>query len=252
MEVVRAAVRESNITYVDFNTGHYEGETYLDELLPFLRRVKEETGLLVGVQCPPHHDLSRYDQLREMGVNRVSFCFEVYDPDVFHTLCPGKARTYGLGRYLEAVEYTAKLSKKGPRGEPWVSNGEIIAGLEPVESSLRAVDWITSVGAIPTVCVFRPLKGTALEDTPPPDAEEIAPIFARAYERCVERGLPIGLAPNIKVSLVLLPEEGLGLVADPSRYRWAEWKRSMLGRVAAFHVYGRRNRAMARAAARTG
>ena len=30
MEVVRAARDESGISYVDFNTGHYEGDTYLD------------------------------------------------------------------------------------------------------------------------------------------------------------------------------------------------------------------------------
>jgi hypothetical protein len=34
LEVVRAARDESGITYVDFNTGHYEGDTYLDLLEP--------------------------------------------------------------------------------------------------------------------------------------------------------------------------------------------------------------------------
>src|SRR5262245_28823008 len=46
MEVVHAAREESGITYVDFNTGHYEGDTYLDILEPYIRRVKAETGLL--------------------------------------------------------------------------------------------------------------------------------------------------------------------------------------------------------------
>jgi hypothetical protein len=72
LEVVHAAWRESRITYVDFNTGHYTGETYLDILEPVIRRVKSETDLFVGVQTPPHSDLSRYDRLQEMGVNRVS------------------------------------------------------------------------------------------------------------------------------------------------------------------------------------
>ena len=34
MEVVHAARAESEITYVDFNTGHYDGDTYLDLLEP--------------------------------------------------------------------------------------------------------------------------------------------------------------------------------------------------------------------------
>ena len=227
LEVVHAARRESGITYVDFNTGHYEGDTYLDILTPYIERVKAETGLLVGVQTPPHHDLARYDALRRMGVNRVSFCFEIFDPLRFVEVCPGKHREYGLPRYLEAVEYCARLART--RGaEPMVSNGEIIAGLEDPASSMRAIDWVTSVGAIPTVCVFRPLKGTDMEDVPPPRTEDMLPIFRHLYEACMRRGLPIGLAPNIHVSLVLLPEECRWFAPRPARWWPREAKRRAL------------------------
>jgi hypothetical protein len=207
MEVVRAARAESGITYIDFNTGHYSGETYLDILEPYIRRIKTEVGIMVGIQTPPHADLKRYDQLRELGLNRVSFCFEIFDPEVFKDVCPGKHRQYGLERYLEAIRYCAQLGKRGPRTEPWVTNGEIILGLEPPESSIRAIDWITSVGAIPTVCVFRPLQGTDYAHMSPPAAKPLIPVFRRFYEACMERGLPIGCAPNIQVSLVMLAEE---------------------------------------------
>jgi hypothetical protein len=211
MEVVRRARDESGITYVDFNTGHYDGDTYLDILEPYLARIKKELGLLVGFQTPPHRDLRRYDRLREMGLNRVSFCFEIFDHDTFREVCPGKDAEYGLDYYLEAVRYCAALGRRGPRHEPWVTNGEIIAGLEPPESSIRAIDWITSVGAIPTVCVFRPLVGTDLQDEAPPRTEDLLPVFRRLYEACMARGLPIGCAPNVHVSLVMLPEECRGL-----------------------------------------
>ena len=121
MEVVRAAREESGITYVDFNTGHYEGDTYLDILEPFIVRIKRELGLLVGVQTPPHRDLRRYDHLREIGVNRVSFCFEIFDRKLFEEICPGKHAEYGLDHYLEAIRYCAALTHKGPKVEPWVT-----------------------------------------------------------------------------------------------------------------------------------
>jgi Radical SAM superfamily len=224
VEVARAARRESGITYVDFNTGHYEGDTYLDILEPYIVRIKKELGLLVGVQTPPHRDLRRYDRLRALGVNRVSFCFEIFDRTLFREICPGKDAEYGLDYYLEAIRYCASLGKQaGPRDEPWVTNGEIIAGLEPPESSLRAIDWITSVGAIPTVCVFRPLAGTDLANAAPPRTEDLIPVFGRLYEACMERGLPIGCAPNVHVSLVMLPEECRGLTRR--RYPIQEMKR---------------------------
>ncbi|MDA8019673.1 MAG: radical SAM protein [Thermoanaerobaculia bacterium] len=222
MEVVRAARRQSGITYVDFNTGHYDGDTYLDLLIPFIRRIKSELGLLIGVQTPPHRDLKRYDELRELGVNRVSFCFEIFDRARFRDICPGKDAEYGLDHYLEAIRYCAALAERGPKNEPWVSNGEIIAGLEPSISSIRAIEWITSVGAIPTVCVFRPLVGTDLAQREPPETEDIVPIFRRLYESCMEHGLPIGCAPNVHVSLVALPEECASL--SSRRYPWQQLK----------------------------
>ena len=242
LEVVRAARRESGITYVDFNTGHYEGDTYLDILEPYIVRIKRELGLLVGVQTPPHRDLKRYDELREMGVNRVSFCFEIFDPALFKEICPGKHAEYGLGFYLDAVRYCATLGKTGPRHEPWVTNGEIIAGLEPPESSIRAIDWITSVGAIPTVCVFRPLLGTDLEDADPPRTEDMVPVFRRLYESCMEKGLPIGCAPNIHVSLVMLPEECRWL--SPRRYPWQRLKLKAMAQAFSYQ-FGRRVDALA-------
>ena len=229
MAVIRAARRESGITYVDFNTGHYDGDTYLDILEPYILRIKKELGLLVGVQTPPHRDLKRYDRLREIGVNGVSFCFEIFDRKLFEEICPGKHAEYGLDYYLEATRYCATLARRGPKGEPWVTNGEIIAGLEPPESSIAAIDWITSVGAIPTVCVFRPLVGTDLEDADPPKTEELVPVFRRLYEATMEAGLPIGCAPNIHVSLVMLPEECRSL--SPKRYRWQSAKLAVMKRV---------------------
>lgn len=237
LDVVAAARAESSITYVDFNTGHYDGDTYLDILEPYVRAVKSRFGLLVGVQTPPHHDLSRYDALRAMGVNRVSFCFEVWDRQRFVEVCPGKARTYGLDRYLDAIRYCASLASRGPKTEPWVTNGEIIAGLEPPDSSIAAINWMTSVGAIPTVCVFRPLRGTDYAHLPPPDTEALVPVFRRLYEACMEQGLPIGCAPNVHVSLVLLPEECASL--STRRFRATRLKLAVQKRVFAA-VFDRR------------
>ena len=223
LEVVRAARRGSGITYVDFNTGHYQGDTYLDILEPYIVRIKKELGLLVGVQTPPHHDLKRYDRLRALGVNRVSFCFEIWDRAIFREICPGKDREYGQQRYLDAIRYCASLGRRGPWSEPWVTNGEIIAGLEPAASSIAAIDWITSVGAIPTVCVFRPLQGTDYAHLPPPRTEDMVPVFRALYEACMSRGLPIGCAPNVHVSLVMLPEEARWL--SSRRFPLREMKR---------------------------
>jgi len=122
--------------------------------------IKRQTGILVGIQTPPHPDLTRFKRLKEIGVNRVSFCFEIYDRDRFVEVCPGKDREYGLDTYLAAMDYCAALGKQRNGFEPWVSNGEIIAGLEPPESSIAAIDRI--VKASPRILIGG--HGTASRD----------------------------------------------------------------------------------------
>lgn len=242
LECVHAARSESGVTYVDFNAGHADDLSFLDMLEPFVRRVKEETKLLVGLQAPPHPDIAKYESLRRAGLNRVSFCFEIWDPKLFEEICPGKARTYGLKRYLDTIEACLEVGRIRAGFEPWVVNGEIIAGLEPPESSIAAIEWLTARGAIPTVCVFRPLRGTDMARVPPPSAESLVPVFAALWERCMDAGLPIGVAPNVKVSLVLLPEECRMLVQDEralKRHAGTERKLALQRAAASAWFYGR-------------
>jgi hypothetical protein len=183
--------------------------------------------------------------VRELVVILVSFCFEFLVPEIFYDVCQGKLREYGMERYLEALRYCSQLGLRGPWTEPWVTNGEIIAGLEPPASSIRAIEWITGVGAIPTVCVFRPLAGTDYSRVPPPDAVSLVPVFRALYESCMSAGLPIGCAPNVHVSLVMLPEEARFL--SPRRFPWAEAKRRVLATVVS-RVFAQRQRRITRRA----
>lgn len=227
LQTVAAARAENRITYVHFNTGYMEGAE-LEFLAPFVAAVKKKTGLMVGVQTTPCPDLSQYLNLARLGVNNVSFCFELWDKKHLAEVCPGKSEDIGRDRYLEAIRYCRRLF-------PAV-NGEIIAGLEPVENTLAAIRWITRHGAQPTVCVFRPCLGTDYEDKPPPDTDALVPVFREQYEACIRNGVPIGIAPNIKVSLVVLPEEGRFLSADASLpFRLGELRNSAIR--AAFRTY---------------
>ena len=227
LEVAEAARRECGITYVHFNTGYMQGGE-LDFLEPFVKIVKKRTKLMVGVQTTPANDLKQYRHMARLGVNNVSFCFELWDKKILSEVCPGKSEALGRDRYLEAIKYCKRYF-------PAV-NGEIIAGLEPVENTLRAIRWITRHGAQPTVCVFRPCLGTDFQDKPSPDTDEMIPVFREQYEACIRNGVPIGIAPNIKVSLVVLPEEGRFLSTDTSpRFRFMQWRNEAI-RVA-FRTY---------------
>jgi len=200
VEVCRAA-RDEGTTFCHFNAGFYGGRA-LDMIKPFVEAVKKRTKLLVGVQAPPQLDLSKYDELIDAGADHFSFCYEFHNPKVFQEICPGKDKHLGQKAFFDAMEYTTEKMGKGR------NSGEIIAGVEPLEDTFAAIDYITAVGAFPTICVFRPVQGTDMEKYPSPKYEEMVLVYRHMYEACRDNSIPTGIAPNIKTSLVVLPYEG--------------------------------------------
>jgi len=232
VEVCQAAKEESGVTFVHFNSGYQAGRD-LDQAAPFVKAVKEKVGALVGVQLMPTKDLWKYDWLIDLGADHFSFCYEFMNPEYFARYLPGKTNTVGQKSYFDALEYTSKKLGKG------AVSGEIIAGVEPIEDTLRAIDYITGVGAFPTVCVFRPVIGSDMENHPSPKYEEMRVVFEHVYEACKRNAIPIGLAPNIEVSLICQPDDTRYL-AKPSLSTWLYEARLSLMRRAARPIFRRK------------
>ncbi len=207
VEAASAAKQESDVTFVHFNSG-YQGVTGLRKAFPYLKALKQKVGCLVGMQFIPERDLSLYDEALALGVDHFSFCFEFYNPDYFRRYLPGKTEMLGRDVFLRAMEYCARKMGKGR------VSGEIIAGVEPVEDTMRAVEYIVRVGAFPFVCIFRPLAGGEMEDYPPPNPSDMLRVFRHLYETCRIHNLPVGIAPNINVSLSLQPDDTFYLASE--------------------------------------
>jgi hypothetical protein len=238
VETCWAARDESGVTFVHLNGG-FQGSRGAAFTEPYVKAIKEEVGMLVGVQLTPEKDFAGYDRLIDLGLDHLSFCVEFFDPEWFARICPGKARMLGQRLFLEALEYCAA---RMPRG---AVSGEIIAGIEPIERTLEAIDYIAGLGAFPTVCIFRPTVGSDMESWPPPPFEDMKLVMRHVYEACRRHWLPIGAAPNIEVSLVVNPDDAV-LLAERNAgfYCYEAWRR--LVKVAARPLFGRRMQARAR------
>jgi hypothetical protein len=242
VEVARAARDESGSVFTHLNTGyHFEEVDRLEPIHglrqcePYVRAIRAEVGGFIGVQAHPvpRSKFAEYDALIEAGTDHFSFCYELENPMWFKLICPGKARSVGQEGFFEAMEYTAKKLGRGR------VSGEIIAGLEPVQATMRGIDRIVEAGAFPTVCIFRPTVGSELEHEAPPDPGAMREVFAHLYEACRDSGLPIGILP-IEVSLVVQPEEAAGLVSPTLGSRVYEAKLSALRLLARPYVTWKR------------
>ncbi|MEZ6007967.1 MAG: hypothetical protein R3F05_09355 [Planctomycetota bacterium] len=243
VETALAARDELGITFVHVNGGFDDRGAYLERYVPLVRALRRRTGLLVGLQIPPLSSASAYEELARTGVQNVSLCFELWDEDRFCDVCPGKARRAPLSSFREALGWCVR------GGGFDTVNGELIAGLESIESSRAAVDWLVDLGAIPTICVFRPVLGTPLEGQEPPSTDALVPLFAHAWHRTIARGLPVGIAPGIHVSIVLTPEEWRWLVPPAERQRHRLPRLRLAALRAAYRTLHRARRVMPRGTA---
>jgi hypothetical protein len=177
--------------------------------------------------------MSRYDRLIEAGVNHFSFCMELIDPAWFARVCPGKARSLGQELFFDAMSYCAR---RMPRG---AVSGELIAGIEPIANTIQGIERITETGAFPTVCIFRPTAGSAMADWPPPAYDDMRAVMAAMYDACRRHYIPIGLAPNIEVSLVVNPDDAALLAPRTAAfYVYEAWRRAL--RLATRPLFARR------------
>jgi hypothetical protein len=235
VEVAQAARRECGVTFVHFNSG-YQTHRDLDRAAPYVKAVKSRVGSLVGVQLTPTQELWKYDRLIDLGADHFSFCYEFHNPEYFERFCPGKARYIGQATFFRALEYTAKRLGKG------ACSGEIIAGIEPLEDTLKAIDAIAQLGAFPTVCIFRPTVGSDMEDWPPPRYEDMLVVFRHLYEACRKNGIPMDVAPNIEVSLVVQPGDTRYLAPLTAPARWYDFKMQALKQAARPYFWWKRRR----------
>ncbi len=228
VEVARAAKEGSGVTFVHFNTGYQNGRG-LEQIAPYVKAIKERVGLLTGIQCVPvpAADHWKYDVLMDLGADHFSFCYEFHNPEWFAKLLPGKEATVGQRAFFESLEY---CQGKLPKG---ACSGEIIAGVEPLEDTLRAIDYITSVGAFPTICIFRPVIGSDMEDYPSPDPDAMKEVMRAMHRACRKAGIPMGVAPNIEVSLIVNPDDAQYLVPRDWAFRWNALKQRLIRTLAA-------------------
>jgi len=84
-----------------------------------------------------------------------------------------------------------------------------------------------------------------MENWPPPDFDDMRRVLAAVYDACRRHHVPIGLAPNIEVSLVVNPDDAALLPPrTPQMLAFELWRGAL--RVAARPVFIRRMRASRR------
>lgn len=172
LETVDAAIKEGIAEYICLNVGYATSEDGgIARLLPYIKAIKDNFNSLICIQAQPPSTDEWVDVTYASGVDSLAYNLEVYDPELFKLVAPGKMKLLGRDRYFQALGRAAKVFPSGAV----VSN--LILGLEPTESTMKGIDILTSLGVVPTLPIFRPLPGAGLKSYIDLTPEAMAPIF---------------------------------------------------------------------------
>ncbi|MBE9537091.1 MAG: radical SAM protein [Proteobacteria bacterium] len=209
LEIIEVAFNEGVADSVDFNIGYFDTEDRgISFLEPYINAVKRNFDTIVAVDAQPPKSNKWIDKTYAMGVDKLSYHMEIFDMEVFDSLCPGKAKEIGWERYVEALKYAAGVFPSG------AVSSNLIIGLEAPASTMEGIDLLTGIGVVPILPIFRPIEGAALEVTLP-DMDEMSAILAHLYSSVKASSINMTWSKNI--STYMTPLEGRYFSGDDAK-----------------------------------
>ncbi len=152
----------------------------------FYETVVQKSSIPVDIMLMPRSNAGTIERLVRAGVHGFSLNIELFDPAISATLCPQKHRT-GLAGYENTIRRAVELT--GGKGRV---RSLLLVGPEPVESTLKGVEFIAALGADPVLSPFRPAQGTAMAATKPPSADMMAEVYSEAADIVDHYGVKLG------------------------------------------------------------
>lgn len=134
------------------------------------------------ISTMPPRDFALFAELERVHA-RITMNIEVYDKRLFEVICPGKTRRYGQRWLFQALERAASIVS-GKR-----VHSTLIAGLEPVHSTIAGINYLASIGVTPIINVFHNDHGSQYEGHPRPSYEDLLEIAHALQEVYQEYGL---------------------------------------------------------------
>jgi len=166
----------SPIEFVQFSGGSlYDHDAENRQYLTFIRTVREalENNNLTGkvpihLTCMPPHDMGILGELKDAGLDTISFDMECTTPEFFEKYCPGKTKTQGYSGMRSALR---KANEVFGHGNAFTI---LIAGIEPRETFIGGLRDIMDDGIVPTINIYHndPLCSSDM-DVGDPDVEEL-------------------------------------------------------------------------------
>ncbi len=170
--------------HLNLTSGFLFERKELDYYLDVADEIQNRTGLkefrataVVGAPL----DFSVIDKYKEAGYFSIRMNIEIWDKNIWNTICPGKRNHCGgWDNWVKALEYAADVFGKGRVAS------NIVGGIEPKNSILEGIEYKASKGIIGSASTWRAVVGSVLEGHRSPETawhfdlqQKIASIYKR-------------------------------------------------------------------------
>ncbi len=197
--------RASDIIYLSIGFSETD-DGGIEFLTPYIKAVKKHFNCLVAVEALPPKKNLWIDETYAVGADSVLYNLEIFDRELFEIICPGRAELVGRQRYIEALGYAAE--KVFPNG---TVASHLIVGLEPPGSTIRGIDFLTAMGVVPILPIYRPRPEKALR-IEPLTTEIIIPVYRHLYRAVKQSNINMNWVRDI--STVTTPIESRFLAGE--------------------------------------
>src|SRR4030095_14629040 len=142
-----------------------DGLGNLPQILEKLKPLLQQKYFPIVTAITATRNKAETEYLCSTGISSVAFNIEIWDEKLFKEICPGKDKRVGRARWIESLKEARDLLK------PARTLCSFVVGLEPKESLLDGVSYLTSEGIWPIMSPFIPMVGTEYEGKQAPDAD---------------------------------------------------------------------------------
>ncbi|MDR1425229.1 MAG: hypothetical protein LBI92_11600 [Azoarcus sp.] len=151
----------------------------VDYYIDVAEAIQEATGLanFSGTACiGAPLDLDVIDKYKEAGYECIATNMEIWDANIFKTICPGKeAICGGRDNWIKAL-----LHEVGVFGKGYVRS-YFVSGIEPKQATLEGIQFLIESGVVAIPLQWNPNPGSALEGHRAPTSEWYHDLVLKTY-----------------------------------------------------------------------
>ncbi len=128
--------------------------------------LRAETYILAGTSA---FEQDKAKKLKDLGLDLLMFDLEVWDPDVFKFVCPGKSEHIGRDEWLKRLLDAKEVFGKGRVGTNLVLGAELAqpGGFTDLDKGVASwndcFEWLLSNGIVPMITIWQPSAGSKFE-----------------------------------------------------------------------------------------